>query len=80
MDNSKLVVGYWGIRGVAQPLRFLLEYLGLPFEDRRYTSPEAWFGADKQQPGFIDNPLVNLPYLKDGDRVMTSFSYLLGRF
>jgi hypothetical protein len=33
MEN-KLTLGYWGIRGRGTPLRFLLEYTGLEYEDK----------------------------------------------
>ena len=29
---AKLVIGYWKIRGIAQPCRLLLAYTGLDFE------------------------------------------------
>jgi glutathione S-transferase len=38
MEEKKLILGYWAIRGIAQPIRDLLEYLGLEYEDRRYKS------------------------------------------
>ena len=73
-----VTLGYWGIRGLAQPsnqiifikylVRFLLEYLEIPYEDKRYTDPAVW-GADKAE--FLKtNPLANIPYLKDGDKVV----------
>ena len=40
MAEQKLTLGYWGLRGRAQPIRFLLEYVGLPYEDKKYTAPE----------------------------------------
>ncbi len=50
-------------------VRFLLEFLGIPYEDRRYTSPQDWFGKDK--PAFGANDvLANLPYIKDGEKVV----------
>lgn len=49
-------------------MRFLLEYLELPYEDKRYTDPAAW-GADKATFA-ANNPLVNLPYLQDGTTVV----------
>jgi glutathione S-transferase len=52
-------------------VRFLLEYLGLPFEDKRYAERSEWFEKDK--PALATNPLVNLPYLKDGDHVLLIF-------
>jgi len=27
-------------------VRFLLEFLELPYEEKRYTSMEEWFGGD----------------------------------
>jgi glutathione S-transferase len=65
---SSVTLGYWGIRGLAQPIRFLLEYLGLPYTDHKYSDPAVW-GADKAD--FLKtDPLANIPYLKDGDRVV----------
>lgn len=49
-------------------MRFLLEYLEIPYEDKRYTSPEAW--AQDKEAFLQTNPLANLPYLKDGDQVI----------
>jgi glutathione S-transferase len=45
-------------------VRFLLEYLGLPYENKKYSKPEEWFGKDKLE--FAAEPLANLPYIKDG--------------
>lgn len=36
--SNTLILGYWGIRGLAQPIRLVLSYLGTPFEDKLYTS------------------------------------------
>jgi glutathione S-transferase len=47
MAETPLTLGYWGIRGRAQPVRYLLEFLGLPYEEKRYTDPAQWFGVDK---------------------------------
>ena len=41
---SKPIVGYWDIRGLAQPIRLLLTYVGVDFENVRYTEPDSWFG------------------------------------
>ncbi|ELR19868.1 Glutathione Stransferase [Acanthamoeba castellanii str. Neff] len=79
-QQSKLVVGYWDIRCLAEPIRFLLEYTGLPYEDRRYVqghapdySREHWFGV-KNSLG-LDFP--NLPYLIDGDVKITQSNAIL---
>lgn len=70
MEN-KLVLGYWPIRGIAQPIRFLLEYLEIPYEEKRYTDHEEWFNKDYTTFG---HPFTNLPYLKDGTNVILPFN------
>jgi len=56
-------LGYWNIRGLAQPIRLLLAYTETEVEDKRYTQPDEWFGS-KFNLG-LDFP--NLPYYIDGD-------------
>jgi glutathione S-transferase len=69
------VLGYWDIRGLAQPIRLLLNYVGEDFEDKRYScgpapdfNKDCWFKADKFELG-LDFP--NLPYYIDGDIKLT---------
>lgn len=68
------VLGYWNIRGLAQPIRLLLSYTESKFEDKKYNygpPPEydrsAWFN-EKYTLG-LDFP--NLPYYIDGDVKLT---------
>lgn len=61
--SDKMILGYWAIRGRAQPLRHLLAYCGLDFEEKTYMSPEA-YGKDMAECG-INFP--NLPYMMDGE-------------
>ncbi|KAM3146667.1 hypothetical protein pb186bvf_001197 [Paramecium bursaria] len=68
MADQKLVLGYWGIRGIAQPVRFLLEYTGLPYEDKKYMKFEDWFQGDMISEPQKNHNLVNLPYIKDGNQ------------
>ena len=35
-------IGYWGIRGKGELIRYLATYLGLEFEDKTYASFEEW--------------------------------------
>lgn len=64
------VLGYWNIRGFASPIRNLLHYNEVEFEDKRYTigpAPEyniAGWLAVKFTLG-LDFP--NVPYYIDGD-------------
>lgn len=73
-------LGYWKIRGLAQPIRLLQEYLGLEFEDIRYEcgpapdySRKAW--EDVKPTMGLDFP--NLPYYIDGDVCLTQSSAIL---
>ena len=61
---DKFVLGYWGIAGLGQALRYILAYAEADWEDKKYVDREQWFGADKSGLGI---PLPNLPYLIDGD-------------
>jgi glutathione S-transferase len=65
---SKLTLGYWYVRGIAQPIRLLLSYSGLEFEEVIYETKEQWFDGVKFNLG-LDFP--NVPYLIDGDFKLT---------
>jgi glutathione S-transferase len=65
--QEQISLAYWPIRGLAQPIRFFLEYAGLKFNDIRYTDRAAWH-IDKQT---LKTDFPNLPYLLDGERVVT---------
>ena len=36
-----MILGSWQIRGPAQPIRFLLEYIGKPYIDKMYEMGDA---------------------------------------
>jgi len=72
--SPPLLLAYWNIRGLAQPARFLLEYLALPYEEKRYQVREKEGGGytsdwPELKKDFIAEgfDFVNLPYLIDGD-------------
>ena len=67
MVEKSLELGYWGVTGLGQPIRNLLTYLGLKFEDKRFNSPEEWQAARST----LNTDFPNLPYLKCGDKVLT---------
>jgi glutathione S-transferase len=69
--GSSLILGYWGIRGLAQQIRLVLSYVGLPFEDKIYANREEWFETDKKNIGFA---FPNIPYLLDGEFKLTESS------
>ena len=73
-NNPKITLGYWKCRGLAQPIRYLLEYTEHPWEDVLYEqgdppnySIESWLQV-KNTLG-LDFP--NVPYLIDGDVKIT---------
>ena len=67
MAEKSLIFGYWSILGIGQPIRNLLTYLGVKFEDKRYTNLEEW----KKTRAILNTDFPNLPYLIDGDNVIT---------
>jgi len=77
---APIILGYWDIRGLAQPIRLLLEYTGEEWKDKLYVTGPApdfdkscWFGV-KESLGF---DLPNLPYLIDGDVKVTQSHAIL---
>mmetsp|Transcript_37869 Transcript_37869/g.86312 ORF Transcript_37869/g.86312 Transcript_37869/m.86312 type:complete len:240 (-) Transcript_37869:51-770(-) len=77
---KKLTMGYWAIRGLAAPMRMMAAYSGTEIEEMRYAATKkaddsgwetpAWFGEDK--PVLAEkNAMINLPYMIDGDKVVT---------
>eukprot|EP00455_Lapot_gusevi_P028499 TRINITY_DN3043_c0_g3_i1.p1 TRINITY_DN3043_c0_g3~~TRINITY_DN3043_c0_g3_i1.p1 ORF type:complete len:303 (-),score=103.71 TRINITY_DN3043_c0_g3_i1:132-938(-) len=85
---QSLTVGYWSIRGLAAPLRMMVMYRGVTLNAENYDCVEnetkngfdhsSWFSVKPQLKA--KNPLINLPYVIDGDVVVTQsnacFAYL----
>jgi glutathione S-transferase len=69
MAQSKITLGYWGIKGRGQAVRDFLEYLELPYENKIYSNPADWFEKDKPALS-AKNPFANLPYVVDGENVV----------
>jgi len=75
---EKMEVGYWSIRGLGAPLRMICYYAEADFEPvlHEIEAKEGggwsadWFS--KVKPGLAEkNALINLPYIVDGDVVVT---------
>lgn len=77
---SKITIGYWGIKGRGEVLRILCEYLEVPYENKLYADPNAWFGVDKPA---LRTDFPNLPYVQDGEKVITETEacalYIIGK-
>ncbi|XP_027238183.1 glutathione S-transferase Mu 3 [Penaeus vannamei] len=74
------VLAYWSIRGLAQPIRLLLEYTGTEYEEKIYDCGPApdydkscWF--DVKFTLGLDFP--NLPYYLDGNLKITQSSAII---
>ena len=72
--NPPILLGYWRIRGLAQPIRYLLEYTEHPYQDVMYEqgdgpnfSVECWTSV-KNTLG-LDFP--SIPYLIDYEAKLT---------
>jgi len=67
MNSSKVTLGYWKIRGFGEPARTLLEYLEIPYDQELYETFDEWIAAKTKSTHLFPN----LPYLKDGEKVIT---------
>jgi glutathione S-transferase len=65
-------LGYWKIRGLAAACRMMLYFKKQPFVNKSYgeDAKTAWFTRDKPTLQ-TKNALMNLPYLVDGDTIVT---------
>lgn len=71
---ANITLGYWNIRGLAEPIRYLLHHQNVDFVDKRYTFGEEEWSQVKFTLG-LDFP--NLPYLIDGDVRLTQSTTIL---
>lgn len=72
--QSNIVLGYWNIRGRAQPIRLLLEYLEVKYTEKRYKDPIEWFEKDKHA---LNLDFPNLPYLiEDTKKITETFTIM----
>lgn len=73
-------IAYWDIRGLAEPVRLLLEYAGENYEDVRYPCGDA---PDYDRSAWLDVKFTfgldfpNLPYYIDGDLKLTQSNTIL---
>merc|ERR1711967_39383 len=69
---TELTLGYHKIRGLGAPCRMIVFYASAPCKMVNYGSDmkEEWFAGDK--PKLAEkNAMINLPYVHDGDLVVT---------
>ena len=80
VEQKKLTIGYWKIRGLISPVKYILEYLGVAYNSVDYEqgdgpefSRDCWM--DVKNTLGLDFP--NLPYLFDGDVKITESSAMM---
>jgi len=83
--SGKLELGYWKYRGLGHPIRFLLQYLEVPYVERRFELPSGqvtsanWIPIrDKIRQSYPPNlAFPNLPYILDGDKAVSECRAIL---
>eukprot|EP00922_Rhytidocystis_sp_ex-Travisia-forbesii_P027912 GHVS01040965.1.p2 GENE.GHVS01040965.1~~GHVS01040965.1.p2 ORF type:complete len:146 (+),score=11.45 GHVS01040965.1:267-704(+) len=77
-----LELGYWKIRGFAQPIRLLLQYARVPWKETRYevrqTATGEWDRSEWTDVKFhlgLDFP--NLPWMIDGNLRLTESTAII---
>lgn len=72
--QPRFTLGYWKIRGLAQTARLMFEFTRTTYSEELYEQGEGpeysrkmWL--DAKQLMKEDNPLINLPYLRDSELV-----------
>lgn len=69
---GKLVLSYWPLRGLCEPIKYLLECQGFDYE-LKVQNGELW----QSEKPTIDLDFPNLPYLVDGDvKISESFAIM----
>ena len=66
--------GYWGFKGRGQPHRILMAYLGLDIPEAGFSTPQEWAAKKEELRKNEHCAFPNLPYLKDGTKVVTESS------
>lgn len=71
-------LGYWKIRGLAAAPRMMFAFKKQAYKNVAYgdDAPAEWFGGDKKAIQ-AKNTLANLPYVIDGDTVVTQSNSVL---
>lgn len=61
---------YWKIKGIAEPLRYLLEYYDIPYKEKNPSSERNWRNERERlrRNGYI---FVNLPFIIEDDNLIS---------
>ncbi|CAL1278888.1 unnamed protein product [Larinioides sclopetarius] len=81
---SKPILGYWDIPGLAEPIRFLLHFKNVDFEDKRYSFDDRTRAEWEKDKFSLDLDFPNLPYYIEGNVRLTQSNtilrYLAGKY
>ena len=67
--NGEIELGYWPIKLKAHHLRYLLAFIGLQYTEWNPKNILDW--RQKKDTLYPHNPLVTIPYYKEGDLVVS---------
>merc|ERR1711990_277543 len=73
-------LGYWNCRGLAQPIRLLLEFCGEDYKETRYEIGDAPGYSQSEWTDVKDHlelAIPNLPYLVHGELRLTQSNAIL---
>ena len=72
MADEEYTLGYWKIRGLAAACRMMFFYKGQKFTNKAYgeDAPAKWHGGEKVEL-ITKNSMMNLPYIIDGETIVT---------
>lgn len=66
-----IVLGYWRFKGLAEPLRWLLGYMQVNYQEWNPSSSQDWF---KEKILEYKGDFPNLPYIQNDDFIMSQSS------
>jgi len=65
-DSCSVIVGYWNIRGLGQPIRSILEYAGIEYKDKRYDFDNADVSDRTKAMGKWSQDKIDCPLIVGG--------------
>jgi len=80
--SGRVRLGYWDIRGLAQPIRFLLEVSKVAYDEKRYEilkkGENEWDASQWTDEKFkLGLTFPNLPWLEDGELKLTQSNAII---
>ena len=70
-EDEQITIVDWAIRGPVEVVRLVLQYILIPYKQRKYVykTKDQWFKDDR--PNLRKkHPEIELPYIEDGDKIV----------